>query len=136
MRRGERAERSESLWSVRDQRISLSSRALEKEEEGDAPDDVALGARAWGDPERENVLVPADRQDDAVDLLADAIVVAAADALAHERIDDLLPHTVGDALAQAHDPAPAAHVGRVLPRGRDRRAEDVVVADEVRGCRG
>jgi len=72
-------------------------------------------------PQRQDVLLKADGNDGAADLLPD-----------HELFpqhgeDEVLPAARREALLQSHDPLATARVGRVLPHRSDSLLEEVIV---------
>ena len=108
-----------------------AGRQVEHPPEG-VPDAVRhgeVGGRSI--PDGHDVLLKSNAHDGAANLLADH------ELLAEHGQDDVLPASVGDALAQADDPLAAVAIRLVLPHGFDAFLEEVKVgvAVEVAGTR-
>ena len=86
----------------------------------DAVNRSPVGARSV--PHADNVLGVTDAQDGAADL-----PVGDGELLAQDGQDDLLPVPGRQALPEPDDPLPPLGVARVLPRGLDAVAEEVVI---------
>jgi hypothetical protein len=112
----------------------VETRSLERKG-GDAPNDIPLGPVARRNPQTEDILIFPDTEHNSVDLFSRSFVLFATDSVSDQRENDFLPYSVRDTFPQSQNPSSSSNVRCVLPRGSDRRAEDVIVTDDVNGMR-